>query len=94
MHGLFDRAGFQYTPVASIPTSVTPKLLIQSPNSCTCRAVVTAEVVIAECGSDMTAFPTSARLASWAGICPGNRESAGKRSSGHTRPVRSGCASR
>jgi transposase len=46
----------------------------------------TAEVLIAECGVDMTVFPTAAQLASWAGICPGNRESAGKRSSGHTRP--------
>ena len=45
----------------------------------------TAEVLIAEIGVDMTAFPTPKHLASWAGVCPGNNESAGKRRSGKTR---------
>ena len=38
-----------------------------------------AEVIIAEIGSDMNAFPTEHHLASWAGISPGNNESAGKK---------------
>jgi transposase len=44
-----------------------------------------AEVIIAETGADMTRFATPGHLASWAGLCPGNNESAGKRLSGRTR---------
>src|SRR3954470_23043651 len=45
----------------------------------------TAETLIAEIGVDMSRFATSGHLASWAGMCPGNDESAGKRRSGKTR---------
>jgi transposase len=45
----------------------------------------TAEVLLAEIGSDMSRFRTAPHLASWAGMCPGNHESAGKRKSGTTR---------
>lgn len=45
----------------------------------------TAEVLISEFGTDMQRFGSAQRLASWAGVCPGNNESAGKHFTGKTR---------
>jgi transposase len=44
----------------------------------------TAEIIVSEIGTDMNRFPTANHLASWAGVAPGNNESAGKKRSGKT----------
>jgi len=46
---------------------------------------ITAWTIIAEVGTDMSIFGDARHLASWAGLCPGNKESGGKRISGKTR---------
>jgi len=48
-------------------------------------ARATAEAIVAEIGTDMSRFPSADHLAAWAGVAPGNNESAGKRYSGKTR---------
>ena len=50
-----------------------------------------AEVIVAEIGIDMSRFPTADHLASWAGMCPGNHQSAGKRKVESLVPATSGC---
>lgn len=60
-----------------------PAALTQTMPGVAARA---AQAILAEIGTDMTVFPTAAHLASWARLCPGNHQSAGKRqpvSTGH-----------
>jgi transposase len=66
---------------ATAPFAAEVELLCTIPGV----GVRTAEVILAEIGLDMSRFPTAGHLASWAGMCPGQRESAGKRGSAKTR---------
>jgi transposase len=70
-----------------IELAVAPHQHVVDP-LCTIPGVHThaAQVLIAECGLDMTLFPTVGHFASWAGACPGHHESAGRRRSARTRP--------
>jgi transposase len=47
---------------------------------------IAAAMILGEIGVDMSRFPTAKHLASWAGVCPGNRQSGGKRLSGAATP--------
>ena len=49
-------------------------------------ARTSAEMIVSEIGTDMSRFPTAGHLSAWAGVAPGNCESAGKRLSGRVRP--------
>jgi transposase len=66
---------------ATAPFSVQRNLLMTIPGI----GKRAAETIIAEIGVDMSRFPTADHLASWAGLCPGNNESAGKRRKTTTR---------
>lgn len=80
LSGAIDRLDAQVEAEAA-PFSATIDLLRTIPGI----GPRTAWVVLAEIGADMSRFPSAAHLASWAGLCPGNHESAGKRRSGRAR---------
>jgi transposase len=77
LQNLSDRIEYVLTPHAQIVELLSTIPGVQAH---------AAQVLIAECGLDMTVFPTARHFASWAGACPGHHESAGRRRSGRSRP--------
>jgi transposase len=75
--GLSDAIEEQLAPFATAAVA----LLVTIPGV----AERSAQNILAEIGTDMSVFPTDKHLASWAGQCPGNHQSAGKQRSGRTR---------
>lgn len=63
-----------------LPFSAAVELMTTIPGVSKCSA----NAIVAEIGTDMARFPDPGHLASWAGLCPGSKESAGKRYSGKT----------
>lgn len=61
------------------------KQAVEAIKNVTGIADVSAQAIIAVIGTDMSRFPTDSHISSWAGLCPGNNESAKKRKSGRTR---------
>ncbi|WP_422933824.1 IS110 family transposase [Sinomonas sp. P47F7] len=79
--GMIDRL------TARIEDAIAPfRLARQALTTIPGISTAVAEVIIAETGADMAVFETPGHLASWAGVCPGSNESAGRVKSSHTRP--------
>jgi transposase len=81
LEGLIERLTTRISEVLPAPFAEAINRLVRIPGIDE-RA---AENILAEIGVDMEVFPTAKHLPSWAGMCPGQRESAGKRHSGRTR---------
>src|SRR5260370_26625161 len=81
LEGLIERLTARISEVLPSPFAEAIARLTTIPGI----EVRAAENIVAEIGVDMDVFPTDGHLASWAGMCSGQRESAGKRQSGRTR---------
>lgn len=85
---LMEDLEFVESKIARLEKSIAPQVdLDKAARLCTIPGIdlITAWTLLAELGSDMTVFSSPKQAASWAGLCPGNHESGGKRLSNRTR---------
>lgn len=87
---LLDHIDFLDERIAECDSEIETRMAPQAPvierlTTIPGVGVDTARLILAEVGPDMNRFPTHKHLASWAGLCPGNNESAGKKKTGKTR---------
>lgn len=86
---ILDHLDFLDSSIASLSSAIEERLAPLEVEAARLRSIPgvaarSAEVIVSEIGVDMSRFPTAGHLASWAGLCPGNNESAGKRKTGKT----------
>jgi transposase len=81
LEGLIDRLTKRIEEVLPVPFATAMEKVVEVPGI----EERSAQNILSEIGVDMKVFPTEHHLSSWAGMCPGQRESGGKRGSGRTR---------
>lgn len=87
---IIDHLDFLDASIAALSAEIAARLVPFEPQvallcSITGVSEITAQVIVAEIGTDMSRFPTADHLCAWAGVAPANHESAGKRRPAGTR---------
>jgi transposase len=91
---LMDDLGFDESKIQRLDTEIASRVDLAALSRLTTIPgidLITAWTLLAELGTDMSVFASPRHAAAWAGLCPGNHESGGKRLSNRTRKETAGC---